>query len=333
LTTGGWTQSLLDRACGISLQPGPTFSRDLAFVVRRPLVRKFGFAFPLKSKDADAVLNRGGRHLFVAPWRDRTLVGVWHGIFNDPPEEVATSWNELAGFLAEVNAAHPGFNISREDISMVLTGLTLFGDVGQQVNGQMSFGKRSMLVDHAEKHQIKGLVSLVGVRATTARGMAEKAVDLIFRKLVRQRTPSVSSQTPIFGGSFISMKNLKAKIDKHVQDHFCEKVAFALAKNYGSEYQRVLNYVERDLTLLKPIGSSTTLGAEIVHGVNEEMAVTLSDVVFRRTDLGTLGGVSLDQIETCGRIMARELDWSNKRLAKEISLVETHIARCGFVFN
>ena len=184
LTTGGWTQQLLeDAARNSSVKRRRNFSRDLAFVVKRSLVGKYGFACPLKTKDADAVFDRGGRHLFVAPWRGQTLIGVWHGIFKKTPDEVATNEEELAGYLAEVNAAQPSFNLSLDDISMVLTGLTLYGEEAQQGEGKMSFGKRSMLIDNAVEHDIQNLVSLIGVRATTARGMAEKAIDLIFSKL------------------------------------------------------------------------------------------------------------------------------------------------------
>ena len=332
LTTGGWTQQLLKNATGLPLKRGPAYSRDLAFVVNRPLVKKYGFACPLKTKDADAKIDRGGRHLFVAPWRGQTLVGVWHGIFNKTPDEVATSEEELRGYLAEVNAAQPSFNLSFDDISMVLTGLTLFGEENHQGDGKMSFGKRSMLIDNAKEQRIQNLVSLIGVRATTARGMAEQAIDLIFRKLDQQKHLSVSCYTRIFGGNFDSIDQLLSTLRTTQNSSITEEICYALARNYGSEYQRVLNYGETDKSLLQPIGLSSVIGAEVVHAVREEMAMKLSDVVFRRTDLGTNRVIDAKQIARCGILMAQELGWDDKRLSEEIALVEAHINRRGYIY-
>jgi glycerol-3-phosphate dehydrogenase len=331
LTTGGWTQKLLADAAQIPLQRPLAFSRDLAFVVNRSLVGKYGFACPLMTKDVDAVFDRGGRHLFVAPWRGQTLVGVWHGIFKKTPDEVATNEEELAGYISEVNAAQPSFNLSLDDISMILTGLTLYGEEAQQGEGKMSFGKRSMLIDNAVEHDIQNLVSLIGVRATTARGMAEKAIDLILSKIGHRKLPSVSSSTPIFGGNFKSIKQLLSEVKAAWSNSNAEETCYALARNYGGEYQRVLDYGKADESLLKSIGLSSVIGAEIVHAAREEMAMTLNDVIFRRTDLGTLGGINRKQIATCGQLMAQELGWDEKQLSEEIALVEAHVNRRGFI--
>jgi glycerol-3-phosphate dehydrogenase len=163
--------------------------------------------------------------------------------------------------------------------------------------------------------------------------MAEKAINLIFSKLARKKQPSISSQTPIFGGDFSTMEQLLAQLGKQWGNGLAEEARYAMARNYGTEWQRVLSYGEPDVSMLATIGSSTVLGAEVVHAVREEMAMTLSDAVFRRTDLGTVGGIDREQIDTCGRIMARELGWEDKRLKEEIEQVETHIARCGFICN
>ena len=333
LTTGGWTQQLLETTAGLSLQPGPVFSRDLAFVINRPLVQRYGFACPLQTKDADAVLDRGGRHLFVAPWRNCTLVGVWHEVYREKPEYVSTTVDELKSFLAEVNAAHPDFSLSLDDISMVLTGLTLFGEEGDQAIGKMSFGKRSMLVDHQVRDQIDGLVSLIGVRATTARGMAQKAVEMIAAKNNIALNPSMTARIPIFGGDIKNSSLLLQLIVSRFADRVTPEALYALSRNYGSEYERVMRYAQEQPELLQPLGSSNVLGAEVVHAVKEEMSVKLADVVFRRTDLGTTGDVSEEALHACGRLMADVLGWDEAALEKEQAEVRKHLEKKGFLSN
>ena len=38
------------------------------------------------------------------------------------------------------------------------------------------------------------------------------------------------------------------------------------------------------------------------------------------------------QIAYCGQLMAQELGWDDKRLGKEIDLVEAHMKRRGFIY-
>jgi glycerol-3-phosphate dehydrogenase len=56
-----------------------------------------------------------------------------------------------------------------------------------------------------------------------------------------------------------------------------------------------------------------------VHAVREEMAQKLTDVVFRRTGLGTVGHPGEDALSACASIMGRELGWNRERTGKELS--------------
>ena len=47
----------------------------------------YGIAIQGLSRDKDALLGRQTRHLFAAPWRDKTLLGVWHKLFPERPDE------------------------------------------------------------------------------------------------------------------------------------------------------------------------------------------------------------------------------------------------------
>ena len=62
------------------------FSRDAYFIVDRAPTSEYGVAVQGLSRDKDAVLGRATRHLFAVPWRDKTLIGVWHTLFPDFPD-------------------------------------------------------------------------------------------------------------------------------------------------------------------------------------------------------------------------------------------------------
>jgi glycerol-3-phosphate dehydrogenase len=57
--------------------------------------------------------------------------------------------------------------------------------------------------------------------------------------------------------------------------------------------------------------------AEVLHGVREEMAHKLVDVVFRRTTLGIAGDLGSACLETCASVMAKELGWDTSRTQRE----------------
>jgi glycerol-3-phosphate dehydrogenase len=320
---GPWAHHLLESGLGVRLEPKPTFSRDLAFVIRSRINNGHALAVSTHAQDADTLVDRGGRHLFLVPWRDYTLVGVWHVVFNDRPERITVKRNELQGFVDEVNRAYPALGLSTRDILTINTGLTLFGEQSKQGESKMSFGKRSMLVDHWKSDGLQGLVTLIGVRATTARGMAEQTLDLIVRKLDKRGMPCRTLATPIWGGDIASVPDFIEHEQKRLAAGLRPEQVLALVSNYGSHYADVLGYVDENPSWVENFPHSNVLKAEVVHAVRQEMALKLTDVVFRRTELGTGERPAEEVLRECAQIMASDLGWDPERMEEEIRDAQT----------
>jgi len=320
-TAGPWAHHLLHSALDIRLDPQPTFSRDLAFVIPKRFESCFGIALATTTKDVDTIVDRGGRHLFAMPWRDYTLIGVWHKVFNRSPDELDLEEKELEGYVSEVNAAYPGLIDSQADIRIVNMGLTLFGEEEKQGYRQLSFGKRSQIIDHALSHKLEGLVTLIGVRATMARIMAAKVFDLIAVRMGRDGSKSDSSRIPIFGGDLDDFASFEAAVQKRLSNHIKAEQITALVRNYGTRYADVLKYADSDPALYETLEGSTVLKAEIVHAVRDEMVQKLTDVVMRRTDLGSASAPSTEALKTCASITGEELGWDQKEREGEIQEV------------
>jgi glycerol-3-phosphate dehydrogenase len=95
-----------------------------------------------------------------------------------------------------------------------------------------------------------------------------------------------------------------------------------LIRTYGSEYPQILEYCNDNHELGVPVTTGTpVMGAEVLHGVRHEMAQTLADVVFRRTELGTAGYPGDACLQTCAGIMAAELGWNQEKTRHEIEEV------------
>ena len=67
------------------------------------------------------------------------------------------------------------------------------------------------------------------------------------------------------------------------------------------------------------IGKAGDIGAQVVFAVREEMALTLADVVMRRTCMGQVGAPPREALQTASRIMAAELGWDEVRREREIA--------------
>lgn len=328
--TGPWAAPLLENSLDLHLgQKRPVFSRDIYFVTRRALSPDLGLACQAATRDAHAVIDRGARHLFLLPWRGFTLVGVWHGVYHGPVDDIRVSLEEVEALAAEANGAYPGLQLTADEVCMVNTGLILFGE-GQQDAARHDFGKRSVLLDHARDHGIEGLMTLVGVRATVARGMAAKAVEQVFGKLGRTAPACRTSITPVFGGAVRDFEALVAEIARRVPGR-PPAVARALAHNYGSGYAEVLELAEATPALGEPFHGATVLRAEAVHAVRREMAASLADVVLRRTDLGTACRPSREALADCADLVGRELEWDRARADAEVAEAEAFFGDRGAI--
>lgn len=294
-------------------------SRDMALVIRRPLVHDRALAVQTKYRDPSAVLSRGRRHLFLVPWREATLIGVNSIIYEGDPNSLAVTQQEVREFLDEINESEPTLRLTFDDVAMVHAGLLPI-DADNLAHGNISFGKRPLLVDNAKDGGIEGLITAVTNRYTVARLVAEQAVDLAFRKLGKRAPACRTAETPLLGGNFGSAAGLVKEIGV-ANSALTPKVTERLAWNHGSAYGDILRVLEQSPEWGETLGTSQTLKAEIVHAVREEMAVKLGDCVFRRTELGTAGDPGFQALEACAELMGSELMWGSSRIAAELAEV------------
>ncbi len=317
---GPWAERLLNRRMGLSLTPELTYSRDAFVVVERSLTERYALAVQGRTADPDAIVSRGHRHLFIVPWRRYSLIGVWHVVHRGKPDEFTVTEEDLQGFIDEMNEAYPPLALTLRDIGTWNAGLVLFGN-NQPGASDLSYGKRSILIDHARDHGVEGLVTKIGVRYTTSRGVAQKAIDLVFRKLKKQPPKAIAAVTPIYGGRIERFDEFLHHATGQRPSAVNPELMHALVHNHGSAYKEVLKYIDQDPKCAETLPGSTVTKAEVVHAVREEMAQKLGDIVFRRTDLGTGGNPGEHALRECADLMASECGWDEDRVRKELDEV------------
>jgi glycerol-3-phosphate dehydrogenase len=94
-----------------------------------------------------------------------------------------------------------------------------------------------------------------------------------------------------------------------------------LLRDYGPEYQRLVELTREDERLRENLVEGLPhILAEVVYAARYEMAITLADVIMRRTRLAILAGRdALNCAAIVADSMARELGWSREQTEKQIS--------------
>ena len=320
--SGAWVDHVL------SLLKAPSshkiaLSKMQLIVVNRVFVQDyaFGIKFRKEFKDSDAVINKGYRLLFVSPWRNYSLIGTAQEQYHGDPKDLKTTEDDIQRFIEEVNEAYPYAALKRKDVSFFYEGLIPIDTVNP--GGDVKPSKNNKIHDH-KKEGIEGLISIVSVKYTTARNAAQMITDIVFKKLGRKTPKCTTMKTPIYGGDIERFDDfLKDAIEKRPYG-LDEGIMRNLIYNYGSEYQEVLKYLDEDSGYSQRIiDSLDVIKAEIIHGIREEMAQKLSDVVLRRTELGTGEYPGDKGLETCARIIGQELGWDELRVQKELEEVKS----------
>jgi glycerol-3-phosphate dehydrogenase len=100
---GPWADYLLNDPGHFPSHRRLPFSRDAYFIVDRKPTSEYAVAVQALSRDKDAVLARAKRHIFAVPWRDKTLIGVWHRLWSDAPDTAHVTQEEIANWMSELN--------------------------------------------------------------------------------------------------------------------------------------------------------------------------------------------------------------------------------------
>ena len=298
------------------------FSRDAYFIIERAPTSAYGVAVQGLSRDRDAVLGRATRHLFAVPWRDKTLLGVWHRLFPASPDAAHVTFDEIDHWIGELNTVYPQLALTTDEVTFANCGLVPFGETA--TDNELSFGKESRIVDHRAAHGVAGLVSLVGIRFTTARADAARALNILLRQFPARTAEPPTHRLPLPGGHIANFQAFESDA-QCAEPEIDRRALSSLLRNHGSEYWQVLAAANGARGALVP--GTTTLCAELRHTVENEMAIHLEDVVMRRTDLAAGSHPGRAVLEDCAAIIGERLAWSAERIHSEIGATERTLAR------
>ncbi|GHA03972.1 glycerol-3-phosphate dehydrogenase [Arenicella chitinivorans] len=271
---------------------------------------------------SDAKIDRGGRHVFVIPWRGYSLIGTSYDETQQPQPDLTLQADHVDQLLGAVNDALPSANLSRDDIVSGYSGLYPLHTDNIQKSVYQGSGEYQ-IIDHAHSNQVHGLITSLGAKYTTGRKLSALTMKLVHKKLKRAKSVQ---RVKLQCSQYTSLTRfIDAKIKQYAPMLDAATVRH-LATQYGSDIDAFMSRIQTEPNLLQPIvrGQHDILG-QVTWAVEQEQTVSLYDMLFHRCSLGLLG-IQQTEIEAIAKHMQILLSWSPIELEQQLQRVSRRTA-------
>ncbi len=265
----------------------------------------------LPLRHAVVMQARDKRSVFAVPRDGVTYLGTTDTFAETPVLHPDVTPADAAYLLHAASRTFAGPPLERGDVVAAWAGMRPLLREDGKAPSEIS-RKDEILTDAAS-----GLVSIAGGKLTTYRRMAERVVDLVFERLGRPSPPCRTDQVPLPGGESACDPSALAR-----RLPALDAAAVArLVRLHGAGCERLLARIAAapESGAIVP-GLPGVMRAEIEHALDEEMALTLEDVLERRARcLSFDHAQGLGGVEAVAAIAAERLGWDAARTAAEIS--------------
>jgi glycerol-3-phosphate dehydrogenase len=275
---------------------------------------------------AALTIEAGSGHLFALPWRGHTLLATTDTPFQGDPAAVAVHEKDIESFLGTFHKYLPQAGLTRDRVEFFYAGLRpLISDGSPKKSEKNSYkvSRRFELVDHGKEGALDGLFSALGGKWTTSRGLAEKITDALVARLGKKAPRCTTAAIALPGGRFDRFEDM---VKGYMKTWPGISALRNMAHMLGARLPQALKGAR--LTDLAPLGHSGDTPAQIAFAMSEEMALTLEDMVMRRTALGQFGKPDARLLETVAGQMAAQLGWTAEKTAQEIASLD-YLYRTG----
>ena len=255
-----------------------------------------------------------GRVMFLLPWGDLTYIGTTDTDYPETPDHIEVTRNDVVYLLRSANAVYPGARLSEEDVVTAWAGLRpLLQADPDALPGRVSREHKIVVRD--------GQVSVMGGKLTTYRAMAAEVVDRVC-EVIREVTgeaPTSRSPTdarPLPGGETAEWEPFRREaLDQGIPRPTVER----WLRLFGTETPALAHLTQTEPALTAPIvPGHPGMCAEIAHACRREMAMTLDDLLVRRTHLYyEVRGNARNDAARIAALAGVELGWNDARREAE----------------
>jgi glycerol-3-phosphate dehydrogenase len=248
------------------------------------------------------------RPFFVVPWRGVHLVGTTD-IRVDNPDALLPSDEEIEYLFEATTRLLPGESLHAEDIWYAYGGIRPLPYSHDEHEGAIT--RRHQIIDH-RTDGAAGLRSVIGGKLSTYRSLSAEVTDLLVRRLGFGEA-SRTDREPLVSGDWRPDRDSEAR---------------RLWRIYGPRAVDVLaiQYEDSDLAQLICPHTVETL-AEVVYAIRHEGAVTVADVLLRRTPAGWSRCRGLDAAPSVAALLVNEAESGGHGIDQLVAAYEREVGQ------
>ena len=293
---GAWADRVLRLLPGAQREPLLTLLNG-AHIVLPPFA-----GAPRRAVYHEARADR--RPFFVVPWRGLYLVGTTETPFAGDPERAAPTEREIEYLLREMNGLFPRADARRESILYAYCGSR---PLLRAEGGNMNAASRDHAVyDHETHDGVKGLLTMLGGKLTTAPSFA--------RQTLREAAAKLGAPAPI--DPDIPEAPAPAESDA------------GLAAIYGPRAPRLRAFLaERPERAAPAAPGCPAVRGQIEFAVRCEKAHTLGDILLRRTGLAFDPNYSPAWAQAAASAAADALGWDRAATENALAAFEDELGK------
>ena len=269
------------------------------------------------------------RSVFVVPWGDFTYIGTTDTDYDGPLDDPQCTAEDITYLLDAMNDAMTT-ELTEADILGTWAGLRpLVRDAGSERTADLS--RRHRVTPSASS-----VVTVTGGKLTTYREMAADTVDVVLEQVLgakvleRAAKHSRTKRLALRGADGYAAVLAEAQAGTPATEarHGLESSGSAspathiehLANRYGGEARGLLAMIEGDPSLAEPLVDGLPyLRAEAVYAARYEMALTLDDILSRRTRARLLGrDASAAAAPAVAALVGPDLGWDQAEQERQV---------------
>lgn len=260
--------------------------------------------------------EKDGRVLFLIPWRGLTLIGTTDLDYSSDPGQARIDRQEVDYLLSETNRILPALRLEKEKVIAAFSGVRPL--VAAEKKDPWSISRMHRI--HPDSN---GMISVVGGKFTTFRRIAQEVVDQVAVRFPEKKlAPCRTQQSPLGSASGQWRSGgMREKFQALLGEGGIYHAEIPrLVHRYGDGVRVIVQWIQEDRGWAEPLcPHHPFIRAEVRYAVEQEMALTLSDLLWRRLQVGFSPCHGLDVSEGANRIMARLLNWSPEEQNKQLA--------------
>lgn len=303
---GPWVDSVLDLDGGHERKIGPTKGSHLVVD-----------AFPTAPDQCIFFESPDdNRPMFVLPWHNgKYMLGTTDLPYDASIDEIIADGDETEYLLRAVNTILPGAKLTSADVLWSYSGVRPLPYVAD-LTDPSSVTRDSEIVAHTGTSS--GLFTLIGGKYTTHRALGVQALKIIEKALGVPHKRSNTDTLPFPGAPTIGVDEFRERFVR--SSPLPARTAERLAAVYGELAWEIAALAAADRRLTEVVDDETgAIAAELVYAVREEGAVTLEDILLRRTTIALNSDVGLSAAPRAAVVLTEHVGWTQELAAEEIA--------------